>query len=189
MAGKLRITGGMLSRRLFKVPDAADKGLVRPTGDLVRGAIFSSLFTQIVDAKVLDLFAGSGSHGFEAISRGAKKVVFIEKDPQTAYCIKTNIADLNVADFCELIIHEAVSYIMRAANIQKYDLVFVDPPYKLQLESSFWNVLLEFMHKETIVIFRCDKKANFIIPKCYESVKQKNYGGMQVYFLKKVYSS
>src|SRR5260221_14317715 len=92
----MRITGGALLSRQFLVPPMVDEGAVRPTPDRVREAIFSMIIHDLKDATVLDLFAGSGAHGFEALSRGAAFVRFVEKNRDTAAVLKQNIESLNL---------------------------------------------------------------------------------------------
>jgi len=182
MAGFLRITGGKLVRRRFQVPRAADQGLTRPTGDKVREAIFSSLSTLVKDAHVLDLFAGSGAYGFEAISRGARSILFVEKTPTTAKCIEENAKILDVFEQCRFKIANALTFVMQN-NHEFYELIFVDPPYGFSLEKNFWASLQNFMIKETTVIFRCKDKKDFVCPLGYQITREKAYGGTAVFFL------
>lgn len=184
MAGQLRITGGKLLRRHFHVPQAADQGLVRPTGDRVRGAVFSALFGRLDGALVLDLFAGSGAYGFESLSRGAKSVLFVEKDRKTAACIRENAEGLGVLKDCSIVISDVLSFIQRPGS-KKYGLLFVDPPYPLKIESPFWDFLKNWMSEDALVIFRCKDEKSFEPHLGYEVIREKSYGGTCVFFLKK----
>ncbi len=83
----MRITGGKAARRILKVPKGLD---VRPTPDLVKQAVFNSLGTWVEDARVLELFAGSGALSLECLSRGAAAVMCIEKSPRHAEFIRSN---------------------------------------------------------------------------------------------------
>lgn len=187
MAGTLRITGGALVRRRFQVPKAADEGLVRPTSDRVREAVFSSLGSQIEDARVLDLFAGSGAYGFESISRGAKSAMFVEMSRTTADCVKANMASLGIADQCRLTLDDATRFIRRAPG-HTFDVLFVDPPYTLTLNAEFWQNLLPWVGEESVVIFRCHKQEDFLLPAGYELLRDRSYGGTAVFFLSKIIS-
>ncbi|MES2503329.1 MAG: 16S rRNA (guanine(966)-N(2))-methyltransferase RsmD [Myxococcota bacterium] len=187
MAGTLRITGGTMVRQRFNVPNEADENLVRPASDRVREAIYSSLGTHIIDAKVLDLFAGSGAYGFEAISRGAKTVFFTEKSRETAACVKANIAKLKLGSVCKLRECDALTFVKyNVVGEGIFDLVFVDPPYTLKLEASFWSDLKPCLHEDTLVVFRCKSKEDFTLPEGYEFVREKKYGGTWVAFLRRV---
>src|SRR5665213_2592785 len=115
--GTLTITGGTLrSRRVPSPPGRA----VRPTPARVKEALFSILGSRVDDARVLDLFAGSGALGFESLSRGAAYVTFVEKHRPTADALRAAARELGVAAPAE----RAVS-----ALAGRYDLVFADPPY------------------------------------------------------------
>ena len=182
MAGTLRITGGRLSRRRFMVPKAADLGLTRPTGDMARAAVFSSLGSLTAGAKVLDLFAGSGAYGFEAISRGAANVLFLEKAREPAKCIEENAQSLAVKDQCRVLIKDAIHFVQRSWS-ESYELVFVDPPYSLVLDAVFSKNLVTFLHHDSVVIFRCKSKKDFTCPLEYQITREKCYGGTMIFFL------
>jgi 16S rRNA (guanine966-N2)-methyltransferase len=182
MAGTLRITGGRLSRRRFMVPKAADLGLTRPTGDMVRAAIFSSLGSFVVDSQVLDLFSGSGAYGFEAISRGAASVLFLEKAHEPAKCIEKNAQNLAIKDQCQVLIKDAVHF-AQSSSLKTYELIFVDPPYNLVLEPAFWTNLMFVLHRDSVVVFRCRSKKDFACPLEYQIIREKSYGGTMTFFL------
>ena len=95
MTGRLRITGGTLSRRLIEVPAAADRGTLRPTSDRVREALFSSLQSRFEfdGLRVADLCCGSGALGFEALSRGADSATFLDMDRRTMGTVADNARD------------------------------------------------------------------------------------------------
>lgn len=136
MAGKLRITGGSLARRLIDVPLAADKHQVRPTSDKVREALFSSLASlhDLQGARVLDVFAGSGALGLEAVSRGAASCTLVERDRKTARVVEGNVAALGVGAQARVVVDDAARFLRTAAD-GAYDLVLVDPPYALSLDA------------------------------------------------------
>jgi 16S rRNA (guanine(966)-N(2))-methyltransferase RsmD len=122
--GTLTITGGTLrSRRVPTPPGRA----VRPTPARVKEALFSILGSRVNDARVLDLFAGSGALGFESLSRGAAHVTFVEKHRPTADALRASARALGIADHVDIINAPAE----RAAKAipGRYDLVFADPPY------------------------------------------------------------
>src|SRR5580704_4406319 len=102
----MRITGGALVRRRFLVPPMVDEGIVRPTPDRVREAVFSMLLNYLPHANILDLFSGSGAHAFEALSRGAKFCTLVEKNPEIAAVISKNIADLGLGLKTSLVVSD-----------------------------------------------------------------------------------
>jgi 16S rRNA (guanine966-N2)-methyltransferase len=118
----MRVIAGEARGLPLRIPSPG----VRPTMDRVRGAIFSSLGNAVPGARVLDLFAGSGAMGIEALSRGAASAVFVDADPRCAACVRENLrrarleASVQVMDavkFLELYVEES------------FDLIFADPPY------------------------------------------------------------
>jgi 16S rRNA (guanine966-N2)-methyltransferase len=122
--GTLTITGGTLrSRRVPSPPGRA----VRPTPARVKEALFSILGSRVDDARVLDLFAGSGALGFESLSRGAAHVTFVEKHRPTADALRAAARDLGVAE--RVVVIAAPAERAASAISGRYDLVFADPPY------------------------------------------------------------
>ena len=121
----LRIIAGEFKGRRLKTP-ATDK--VRPTADRVREAWFSILQAAVPGARVLDLFAGSGALGFEALSRGAARVDFVETHRVALTTLKANIEALNVEDRVTIHRMDALRF---AGRLQPgaYDIAFADPPY------------------------------------------------------------
>ena len=107
---------------------------MRPTTDRVKEAIFSTLIHDVKDAKVLDLFAGSGSLGIEAISRGASHVTFVEKSKECVEIIGRNIKTLSVQEQSIIIKSDVRTYLDRCKTT--FDLIFMDPPYHKDLASQ-----------------------------------------------------
>ena len=123
----MRIIGGDWRSRRLEFP--ASDGL-RPTPDRVRETLFNWLQPWLPGAACLDLFAGSGVLGFEALSRGAGHAVLVEKDTHAAAALRTNIALLQ-AHNAELVQSDALAFLQRAAR--PFDIVFLDPPYHSDL--------------------------------------------------------
>ena len=125
----MRIIAGTLRRRLIKAP----KGLItRPTTDRVRESLFNLVVNRmdLEDAHVLDLFAGTGSLGFEAISRGATAVTFVEENGRVLKCCRENAALLGVEEACTFFQADAVQF-LRTYGGPAFDLILADPPYEL----------------------------------------------------------
>ncbi|MGZ8785957.1 MAG: 16S rRNA (guanine(966)-N(2))-methyltransferase RsmD [Acidimicrobiia bacterium] len=124
----MRIIAGSAKGRTVVAP----RGLAtRPMTDRAREALFSSLADRVLHARVLDLFAGTGSLGLEALSRGAQSAVFVEKDGQALVALRRNVATINVGG--EVVGGDVSRYLDHCSSI--FDLVFVDPPYALSLAS------------------------------------------------------
>lgn len=118
----MRIIAGKAGRIAIKVPPA----VARPTTDFVRQAVFSILGERVENARVLDLFAGSGAIGLEALSRGAACCVFVDEHRQAAAVIAENLAKAKL-DGGRAVKAEVMSFLKRDAAT--YDLIFADPPY------------------------------------------------------------
>lgn len=123
----MRIIGGEYKSRIISIPKGVE---IRPTQDKVRGAIFNIL-GDVSGKNVLELFAGSGAFGIEAISRGAKSVTFVDNNFRCAQTIRSNLESLGVNDSkYEIIRANALSILPRLArNEEKFDIIFLDPPY------------------------------------------------------------
>lgn len=124
MGQRIRITGGELKG--FVVAGSA-RGAVRPTTALVRQAVFNVLGERVAGARVLDLFAGTGALGLEAISRGASRVVFIELDAQACRAIRATLERAGVADRGHVVQARLPAGLGRVEG--PFDLVLMDPPY------------------------------------------------------------
>lgn len=121
----MRIVAGTLGGRRLHAPEG---DATRPTTDRVREALFSIL-GDIDDAVVLDLYAGTGALGLEALSRGAKRVVFVESASKAATVLRKNVDELGQRDRCELIARPIERSFAEIERRGPFDLVFVDPPY------------------------------------------------------------
>jgi 16S rRNA (guanine(966)-N(2))-methyltransferase RsmD len=120
----MRITGGNLAGRVLRAPRSG----ARPTADRVREAVFARLDPS--DATLLDLYAGSGALGIEALSRGAAHCVFVEHSVQCAAVLRENLASLELGPRAEVIVADAVRAIRRLAEGgRRFDLALLDPPY------------------------------------------------------------
>ncbi|MEX0326076.1 MAG: RsmD family RNA methyltransferase [Puniceicoccaceae bacterium] len=128
--GNMRITGGQARG----IPLTTGKGKhVRPATDRMREAVFSSLGPRVESARFLDLFAGSGSYGLEALSRGASGGTFVEKHPQAVAALQQNLQAVlkSLGNPGDVPVKVTRLDVMRFASEQVFDLIFMDPPYEL----------------------------------------------------------
>lgn len=130
-AGRIRIIGGQLRNSRLNVPDLPG---LRPTAERVRETLFNWLAPVIAGAQCLDLCAGTGALGIEALSRGAARTQFVEREPRAAQALRDNLARLK-ATGGEVAAADAGVYLRGAAR--PYDVVFLDPPFALNL----WETL------------------------------------------------
>lgn len=136
---RLRIIGGEWRGRRLRVPSGSD---VRPTPDRVRETLFNWLQAGLPGARCLDLFAGSGALGLEALSRGADHVVFVEQEERLREVLRENVGALPGAEQrSALVADDALGYLARAGP--SFDLVFVDPPYQSRLVPRVLRALAE----------------------------------------------
>jgi 16S rRNA (guanine966-N2)-methyltransferase len=177
VAGLLRITGGALARRRIAVPAAADAGLVRPTSDKVREAIFASLGGAIEGANVLDVFAGSGALGLEALSRGAARATFIEKDRRTAQTLRENIAALGLEASAQVIVDDATRAL---AGVGLFDVVFCDPPYALAIDDALARSLGAVVAPNGVLILERGKKSAVLAVPGLNLTRERAYGDTRV---------
>ncbi len=126
-ARKIRIIGGYWRSRLIHFPNRTD---LRPTANRIRETLFNWLGQDLTGLNCLDLFAGSGVLGFEAASRGARSVVMIDHDSVTLRALHENKEKLQATQISVLKI-DAIAFLQ--ANTQKFNLIFIDPPYRLGL--------------------------------------------------------
>lgn len=123
------VTGTLKGKRLISLEGDA----TRPTSERIKEAVFSSIQFDIENRRVLDLFAGSGQMGLEALSRGAESATFIDSSMDAMNVIKANIKSTGVADKTRTLVSDYRNYIRKAARNSSaaFDLVFIDPPYAL----------------------------------------------------------
>ncbi len=121
------ITGTAKGKKLMTLEGDA----TRPTSERIKEAIFSSLQFDIENRAVLDLFAGSGQMGLEALSRGAASAMFIDSAAEAIAVCKENAKRTELFDKCRFLVSDYRNFIRKAAGERKFDLVFIDPPYAM----------------------------------------------------------
>ena len=170
----MNITGGKFNSRKVTAPDS-DK--VRPTLSKIRESVFNMLSSLIdfENAVFLDAFSGSGIISLEAVSRGFKKVISIEKNFKTAKIIKENFSQLEIEP--NLIIKDAVSFFDKTD--EKFDVIYLDPPYK---EVELYNKTLKrisergLLNENGVIIAESQKGIEYEVPEKFLLIKEKLYG-------------
>ena len=176
-----RVIAGKLGGRKLLVPDSA-----RPTTEMVREAMFSTLngWAAISSKKVLDLYSGSGGLGFEALSRGAASVVFVEADAKAVEIIKKNAENLAVE--IEVQKQKAKTFSMQNTKNYKFDLVFLDPPYRVpnqELLEVIQNLISQgFLNEGAILVLERPTRDAFSWPNLVKDLKNKRYGDNTLYY-------
>jgi len=183
----VRIIAGSARGRSLFVP-AGDR--VRPTADRVKEALFSSLtsrFGTIEDLAVLDLFAGSGNLGIEALSRGAGSAVFVDNNPESLQFIKKNLQLTGFSDRAEVIRADAVAAVKQLASANmKFDIIVADPPYGAiaiseELIAAVANGKL--MREGGVMVIESARKAEMTLPAGLGLSARKVYGDTALNFL------
>ena len=150
------ITGSARGRRLETL---FGEEVTRPTTESVKEALFSMIQFEIEGKKVLDLFAGSGQLGIEALSRGARHCTFLENNRDAVRVVENNVSHCGFKDNSNIVFADAVSFLMRKEN---FDIAFVDPPYNLGLVDKCMPLLLKLMSEDGIVV--CETSAGEDLP-------------------------
>lgn len=127
--GAMRIISGEFRRRVLKTPP--DGSVTRPIPDRVKESLFQQLRGHYEDATIFDAFAGTGAIGLEAVSRGARKCVMVEKDRFIAEILRNNVSSLGCEDRCEVLVADALGPAALARAPRPLHLAFLDPPYPL----------------------------------------------------------
>ncbi len=156
---------------------------IRPAMALVRKSIFDSLRDFIVNSSVLDLCAGTGILGLEALSRGAEKLTLIDSDKNSARLI---IKNLELCNAKAKVILGNLPRILKKIRSEKYDLIFLDPPYG---QGKFIQEVLEFimanslLTKNGIISIEHETKCEFVLPQALVTYKSKKFGNTTITFL------
>jgi len=158
---------------------------LRPTSDRVKETLFNWLNANIVGATCLDLFSGSGALGFEALSRGAKHVTFIDSSYPVIQTLKKNAERLNVthADF----LHGSIPKLV-LDNSQLYDIVFVDPPFKKGFlnKSIHWLENHNYLNEDAIIyIERAVDDEDLTLPNHWHILKDKKAGNVNYFLIRR----
>jgi len=157
----------------------------RPLRDMVKEAIFNLIENsnkfdiRLNESCILDLFSGSGSFGLECLSRGAKEVFFFENYSKTLKILKKNISDLKLSQKCEVFEKNCFDFFKGENKIsKKFDVIFIDPPYKEKNINSLINLILKkkILSKNGIIIIHRHKKDELIITNQLKIIVNRLYG-------------
>lgn len=183
----MRITGGSLKGHNVTTPKVSD---LRPSQDIVRKAIFDILDHSLMPngyRLVLDLYAGTGALGIEALSRGAKFVDFVEKDPSGVAVIQQNLNHTHLLGRAD-IYQEKAQHFVRSDQPEKYDLIFMDPPYADEPREVILALprlltpkgLIAYLHGKQVVL---DATSREWLGKKLRVIENRTYGATTVTFL------
>lgn len=185
----MRIISGKFKGRKLKHP--LDKN-TRPLKDSTKESIFNLIIhsksTNLEFEKkyILDLFSGSGSFGLECLSRNAKHVTFVENYKPAINILKKNIDNLKLENNYDLIEKDIFDRKIYKNNCNKYDLIFLDPPYKEEKIQYLFSLIIDFeiLKKDGLIIIHRNKKSNDFVPKEFKIIDVRLYGVSKITFFK-----
>lgn len=179
----MRIIAGSAKGRTLKAPAS----ITRPTMDRVRAAIFSILGERVPDARVLDLFAGTGAMGIEALSRGAAEATLVDQDKRSVDIIRQNLILTKLAGDVKQV--DAISFLQHQK--EQFDLIFTDPPYFKKDGIDFITILLESPHlfsamtDDGLLILECEKMQSLPEVLKLEKIIDRTYGISRILIFRK----
>ena len=173
--GEIRIIGGKWKGKKIYF-DLNDD--LRPTPDRAKETLFNWLGQDLKKMYCLDLFSGTGALGFEAFSRGAEKVTFVEKNKEYLQKIKKVFLEMNEKADCDFSCAECLEWIQNNSSETKYDLIFIDPPFNKNLINDLLTAILEkeLLSKNGQIYFEFEKKLDLEITESLNLKKKKSLG-------------
>lgn len=172
----MRVISGTARRIVLKTIEGMD---TRPTTDRIKETLFNMISEYLCDGSFLDLFAGSGAIGIEALSRGAKEAVFVEKSPQAAGCIRENLKRTSLADRAEILVQDVAGALRSLDGKKKFDYVFLDPPYRCGWEEKVLQELsgCDLLNPDALIIVEAAKETELPYAEeyGYRIIKEKLY--------------
>ena len=167
------VAGELRGRKLVAPPGDA----TRPTADRVREALFSIL-GDVSGLRVLDLYAGSGALGIEALSRGAAAAVFVDSSQAAVTAIRRNLSELGLEAPVQR--RDALAYLAAAIGGDPYDLVFADPPYDsaVRLAPELVELLPPVLAKDAVIVTESNKRAPLELP--FPLLRERSYGDTRI---------
>ena len=140
----MRVIAGTAKRIQLKTIEGLD---TRPTTDRIKETLFNMISEYLADSRFLDLFSGSGAIGIEALSRGAKFAAFVEQNPKAVTCIRENLRATKLEAKANVFATDVISALRRMEGKEKFDYIFMDPPYDHLLEKQ----VLEYLHNSELM--------------------------------------
>ncbi|XCP83732.1 16S rRNA (guanine(966)-N(2))-methyltransferase RsmD [Roseburia hominis] len=172
----MRVIAGKARRLQLKTIEGMD---TRPTTDRIKETLFNMIAHGLADASFLDLFAGSGAIGIEALSRGAGSAVFVEKNPRAANCIRENLKFTRLEENAEVLVTDVLTAIASLEGRRTFDYIFMDPPYDHLLEKQVLAALASssLLAKDALIIVEASLETDFsyLEEMGYSLIKCKEY--------------
>lgn len=183
----MRVIAGSARRIQLKTLEGMD---TRPTTDRIKETLFNMIAPYLYDCKFLDLFSGSGGIGIEALSRGAEKAVFVEKNPKAMSCIKENLKRTHLEEQGTTMIMDVMTALYKLEETIQFDYIFMDPPYGNELERKVLEYLADsdLLAEGGVIIVEASLETDFeyVEELGYSLIKMKKYKTNKHAFLEKV---
>lgn len=157
----MRVISGKARRTVLKTIEGMD---TRPTTDRIKETLFNMINSEIYDCSFLDLFSGSGGIGIEALSRGAKRAVFVENNRKAVDCIKDNLERTHLKEFALVCETDVLGYLNRIkTSSEVFDIIFMDPPYNKEIEKDVLYSLKDssIIGRNTLIIVEASLETKF----------------------------
>lgn len=171
----MRVIAGTARSLKLKAPEGMD---TRPTTDRIKETLFNMIQMEIPGSVFVDLFSGSGGIGIEALSRGARHAYFVENAKNAISCIQENLVFTKFTDKATLLKQDVLGA-LSLINEKQADIIFMDPPYHADIESSVFSALSRqrYVTEDTMIIVEAalDKDFGFLRELGFEVIKEKNY--------------
>ncbi len=173
--GEIRITGGKWKGKKIYFDISED---LRPTPDRAKETLFNWLGQNLSEMNCLDLFSGTGALGLEAVSRGAKRVTFVEKNKDFLQKIEKVYLEMSIKENCDFFCAECLDWVKNYKSDSKYDLIFIDPPFNNNLIDDLLKNILNknLLSKGGKIYFEFEKNFNLKIPESLSLKKEKSMG-------------
>ena len=172
----MRVIAGSAKRLQLKTIDGLE---TRPTTDRIKETLFNMISHEIADSCFLDLFSGSGAIGIEALSRGARKAVFVEQNRKAMACIRENLTFTKLAKQSVLLEMDVLSALKRLEGKYQFDYIFMDPPYRKMLEKQALEYLSasSILSEDAVVIIESslDTEFSYVEELGFSVIKEKIY--------------
>lgn len=183
----MRVIAGSARSLKLKTIEGTD---TRPTTDRIKETLFNIIQNEVPGARFLDLYAGSGGIGIEALSRGAKTAVFVENNRNAAKCIEENLRHTKFTEKSQLLCMDCSAAIRRLGNQEPFDIIFMDPPYHKALEQEALGLLSSspIVAEETLIITEASLDTGFsCLPEIgFAMLREKRYKTNKHVFIKRI---
>jgi len=182
----MRVVAGSARSLMLETPQGKD---TRPTTDRIKETLFNMIHFDLPGCRFLDLFAGSGGIGIEALSRGAKEAVFVDNDKNAIACIERNVAHTKFTDKATILKQDIFVALQTLEYKEPFDIIFMDPPYNMELEKRVLEYLTmsSLVTEDTIIIFEAslETEIDYLDALGYKLCKDKRYKTNKHIFVQK----